>query len=98
MRLINADALLKRLEEKSGMNTPQWLVDVINEMPTSPRQKKRRGRDAYGRLIVDEWHLEVQEAELTDEDFPHIIRVGITGLDHKGAFFTQYLGKGFNNE
>lgn len=31
--LISRQALLKRLEEKSGMNTPEWLVETINEEP-----------------------------------------------------------------
>lgn len=33
--LISRQALLKKLEEESGMNTPEWLVDAINEMPES---------------------------------------------------------------
>lgn len=31
--LISRQGLLKRLEEKSGMNTPEWLVKIINEQP-----------------------------------------------------------------
>ena len=31
--LIRRQGLLKRLEEKSGMNTPEWLVETINEEP-----------------------------------------------------------------
>ena len=31
--LISRQGLLKRLEEKSGMNTPEWLVETINEEP-----------------------------------------------------------------
>ena len=31
--LISRQGLLKRLEKKSGMNTPEWLVETINEEP-----------------------------------------------------------------
>ena len=31
--LISRLGLLKRLEEKSGMNTPEWLAETINEEP-----------------------------------------------------------------
>lgn len=56
-----------------------------------PKQRKRKGRDALGRLIVDGWHLEVRDAEITGGEIPHIIRVGIDGFDHKGAWFTCWL-------
>ena len=31
--LISRQELLKHLEEKSGMNIPEWLMETINEMP-----------------------------------------------------------------
>lgn len=61
------------------------------------KQRKRKGRDALGRLIVDGWHLEVRGAEITKGEIPHIIRVGIDGFDHKGAWFTCWL-EGEKNE
>lgn len=51
---------------------------------------KRKGRDAYGRLIVGKWHLEVVTAELT-EDGEHLKRVNVQGYDHRGSWFCQTL-------
>lgn len=68
------------------------MQDIVNNLPSAqPKQRKRKGRDALGRLIVDGWHLEVRDAEITGGEIPHIIRVGIDGFDHKGAWFTCWL-------
>lgn len=48
--------------------------------------KKREGRDAYGRLIVNGWHLEVADAEF-DPSTGELKYVLIHGCDHKGAWF-----------
>lgn len=31
--LINRQEFLKHLEEKNGMNIPEWLMETINETP-----------------------------------------------------------------
>jgi hypothetical protein len=46
--LIDRQALLKHLEEKSGMNTPLWLVETINEMPSLEKELNK-----YMTLIDD---------------------------------------------
>lgn len=48
--------------------------------------KKREGRDAYGRLIVNGWHLEVADAEF-DPSTGELKYVRIFGCDHKGSLF-----------
>ena len=48
---ISRQGLLNRLEEVTGMNTPQWLVDVINETPSvqqwTPAQQNPKRSDWY---------------------------------------------------
>lgn len=50
---------------------------------------KKKGRDAYGKLVVSGWHLEVSCAEIDNSEIFPLKRVCVTGTDHKGSWFSE---------
>lgn len=93
VRLIDADALMEHVY-RDRLDSRELIAEMVRNAPTiEPGRKlmKRKGRDAYGRLVTQGWHLEVGWAEFAEGNPDLIETVCVHGFDHRGGWFAQRL-------
>lgn len=75
-------------KEISGIDASMCAIHDLHSASTTGKKRKRNGRDAYGKLLVGKWHLEIEQAEIVDVgDIPCVIRAGVGGMDYRGSYF-----------